>query len=59
MWNEYFYNAEIIGYDINPNAKKFEQKKYSSSACIAQAKKFSRAEFERKMREEIEKLTPH
>jgi len=25
MWNEYFPNIELIGYDINPDAKKFEK----------------------------------
>lgn len=29
MWSEYFYNIELIGYDINPDAKKFEQKNVS------------------------------
>jgi SAM-dependent methyltransferase len=29
MWNEYFPDIELIGYDINEEAKKFEQKNVS------------------------------
>jgi hypothetical protein len=29
MWNEYFPNIELIGYDINPDAKQFEKENVS------------------------------